>query len=232
MANEGSFCRLSENVNEWRVNPENREILLSSLGSKSLEKSDPLFLQDEEVRNLHFICRGIVKQEKINYSGKNTIIKIYGPGNFIDISSAFSENNYSFSCFALEKTCVHFLDKKLFVKNFREEFRFQEMLLKQLCEDELNYKNELSSCWGLPGRQNLASLLVSLSRDFGTDKDKNAVELDIQLSRAELAELCGMTTEGLIRHLSTLKKEGVVENSEGKKLLIRDFTRLREIIRD
>ena len=83
----------------------------------------------------------------------------------------------------------------------------------------------------MPGRQNLASLLVSLSRDFGMDIDENTVELDIQLSRAELAELCGMTTEGLIRHIANLKKEGIVADGAGKKIIIRDFARLRETIK-
>jgi len=63
------------------------------------------------------------------------------------------------------------------------------------------------------------------------DIDENTVELDIQLSRAELAELCGMTTEGLIRHIANLKKEGIVADGAGKKIIIRDFARLRETIK-
>src|SRR6056297_2004790 len=104
-------CQLTEYINKWKISSVNKDALLSSLKKRSLDKSNSLFLQDEKVRDLHFICSGKIKQVKMNYSGKNTIIKVYGPGSFVDISSGFSENNYSFSSYALEKSCVHVFDR-------------------------------------------------------------------------------------------------------------------------
>ena len=227
---EESICRLSECEILEKILPRYEQDFKGFCTRKIVEKSQALFLQNEKPNKIHFLCSGKMKQSRTNYSGKNSTIRIFGPVNFLDIASVLTEEKYSFSCYALERSCVHAIEKSDFLRIFESDANFSRVILRQLCADTIRLKNELSNCRGLPGRQNLASLLISLAEDFG-NKKRAGIELDILLSRAEMAEMCGMTTEALIRLLTGFKKEGLVEDLDGKRLVVRDFQRLLEISR-
>ena len=56
----------------------------------------------------------------------------------------------------------------------------------------------------------------------------NLTEFDLNLSRKELAELTGMSTESVIRMLKKFKDDGIIEMT-GKKLKIIDYNLLKKI---
>jgi len=69
----------------------------------------------------------------------------------------------------------------------------------------------------------LADILLCLS-----DRVFKNSEFELPLSRKELAELSGMSSETVIRMLKKFNEEGLIA-LDGKKFIINDFSRLRRI---
>ena len=65
-------------------------------------------------------------------------------------------------------------------------------------------------------RERLAELLLVLRTTFGEHEEGY---IDVLLSREELANMVGTATESLIRLMTEMKKEGLVE-TQGKKISI------------
>jgi CRP-like cAMP-binding protein len=96
-----------------------------------------------------------------------------------------------------------------------------EQLLR--CEDE---RVELA---GGDVRERLAATLLNLATRFGEAED-DATRIALQLSREELAEMIGASTETTIRQLSEFREQGIVSNS-GRRIRLDDPERLARIAR-
>ena len=74
-------------------------------------------------------------------------------------------------------------------------------------------------------KERLAEILLLLHENFGINKDG---DLNIFLTREELAGLVGTATESVIRLLSEFKKDGLLELNKRKIKLI-DLKKLKHI---
>ena len=69
----------------------------------------------------------------------------------------------------------------------------------------------------------MADILLCLSERVFLE-----AEFELPLSRKELAELTGLTSETVIRILKQFAQEGIIQLNK-KKIIIKDFQVLREI---
>jgi CRP/FNR family transcriptional regulator len=73
----------------------------------------------------------------------------------------------------------------------------------------------------------LSRLLLLMADKFGVKKDLG-INLDLELSRSELAEMAGVTPETVIRTLSKLRKKDLIELND-TQVLIKDKESLEEL---
>jgi CRP/FNR family transcriptional regulator len=69
-------------------------------------------------------------------------------------------------------------------------------------------------------RERLAVLLLQLANTYGVDGGGHQ-QIDLILTREEIAGMLGTATESVIRLLSEFKKDGLIE-LDGKKISIKD----------
>jgi CRP/FNR family transcriptional regulator len=72
-------------------------------------------------------------------------------------------------------------------------------------------------------------VLLRLSQEQGDIKDNGVIELALDLSRQDLANLVGTTRETVTRTLSSLKKDKFID-FDGQKIRILDVEYLRRLI--
>jgi CRP/FNR family transcriptional regulator len=80
-------------------------------------------------------------------------------------------------------------------------------------------------------REKIASLLAILARrDTGLKAKaaKGAISFDLPLTREEMADYLGLTLETVSRQMNALKRDGVVELGEKRRILVPNFDRLAE----
>jgi CRP/FNR family transcriptional regulator len=70
-----------------------------------------------------------------------------------------------------------------------------------------------------------AQAIIRLAEEHGKNKSEG-VELKLELSRQELANMIGTARETVSRILSQFKKEGAIEIS-GKRIVIKDIKKLK-----
>jgi CRP-like cAMP-binding protein len=185
--------------------PENREI-------RHYRKKDVLYSEHEYPRWLFYIEKGKIKLYKTAEDGRDFIIKIAMPGEYIGYLALFQESVYPESAAALEDASVRLVPKADFLAlvygNRDVAARFIKMLAGHVAEQEqhLLYLAYHSV------RKRVADALVTLA---GTRNES------IRMFREDLASIVGTAKETLVRTLADFKSEGLVDINEGFITLVK-----------
>jgi CRP/FNR family transcriptional regulator len=160
---------------------------------------------------------------KTDAQQKEQIITIAKPFDYVSLLSVFSNDKYNYSVAALEDsvTCCLMLDdiKQLIKDNSRLSMSMlQKMSLvaDKIILDSLEIRKK-----HLRGR--VAHLLLYFANEVYQQD-----EFDLPLSRKEMAEFVGMTTENVIRSLSEFRRDGILK-IYGKTIAIADKKVLKSI---
>jgi CRP/FNR family cyclic AMP-dependent transcriptional regulator len=76
--------------------------------------------------------------------------------------------------------------------------------------------------------QRLASLLVNLAERTGMTEAQGIIRLGVRLTRQDMANMVGVTTETAIRIMARFKKLRLVSGTAAR-LVVRDLPRLKEL---
>ena len=139
--------------------------------------------------SLYVIHEGKVKISRISDSGKEQVLRVLGPGEFMGELTLFSHNPLTDNAEALEKTVVCVINgaelKNLMSKYPTIAFKVLEELSQRLERAENLVENiSLHSV-----ERRLADTLLNMADDKG--------EIELKMSRKDLASHLGMSRETL-----------------------------------
>lgn len=197
----------------------NKEELLRMAECKSsyeVKKGDPLFEEGEMLNGIYCVKDGVAKMSKLSANGKDQIVKLVKKGELLGQRSLISEEAANLSAVAIEDMQVCFIPKNEVLKFFNENNQFSLNMMKTICGDLREADDHMVDMAQKTVKQRLAHTLLQLEKDFGNNEDGS---LKIQLSREEIAGMIGTATESCIRLLSEFNKEGLIELS-GKKIIL------------
>lgn len=170
-----------------------------------------------------FLCEGLVKVYYEN-GDESLILKIVSPGNLIGLTSLQkSDNIFNYTASAYVDSIAKLIDINLFKQFVTENGRFAAEIINILSENT----NQINSrFYGMTHRQSygkLADLILCLAgRIFKKRK------FELHLTRKELAELAGMSTESVIRILKKFQDDNIIKIT-GKTFEILDIDGLQRI---
>ena len=186
-------------------------------------KGDIITQEGDVINEFLYLKEGLVKLSKTTFEGKDQIISFSKPFDFVSLLSVFSSDRYKYSVSAVEDSVVCILDLNVVKKHARENAMFTMDLMTRVSEatdkivlDNLEIKRKY-----LKGR--VAHVLLYFS-EYIYNKD----EFELPISRREIAEYIGMTTENVIRTLSEFRKDKIIKIF-GKDIQIADKKRLQSI---
>jgi CRP-like cAMP-binding protein len=152
------------------------------------------------------------------------ILKVITPGNLIGLTSVFEGNSiFHYSSKAYIDSKAILIDINIFRMVLSQNVKFANSIISILCENSIQTFGRFY-CFThkqLYGR--MADILLCLS-----ERIFKSQEFELNLSRKELAELMGMSTESVIRMLKKFKDDGKIIMN-GKFLRILDYDGLRKI---
>ena len=190
---------------------------------KSYSKGDFITREGDVINEFLYLKEGLVKLSKSTIDGKDQIISFSKPYDFVSLLSIFSSERYKYSVSAVENSVVCILDLNLIKTNAMQNAMFAMDLIKRVSEatdkivlDNLEIKRKY-----LKGR--VAHVLLYFS-NYIYNKD----EFELPISRREIAEYIGMTSENVIRTLSEFSKDEIIKIF-GKDILIVNKKRLHDI---
>ncbi len=187
------------------------------------ERGEVVKVENDEINSFLYLRKGLVKLFKTDTDGKERILSINKPGDFISLLHIFSNTSYPYSISSLEETLVCELDVNLLLHLFKTNGNFALSVVKRMGKiaDEIIKKRFEQSRLQVKGR--VASIIL-----FFADDVYHTKSFKLPITRREIGELISMSTENTIRTFSEFKKDGII-GFERKILTILDYDRLVNI---
>lgn len=176
----------------------------------------------EGTKPLGIFCvkTGVIKVYKTASNGKEQILYLAKEGDFLGYHALLGEENYSNSATVIKDAKICFIPKEAFLSSMVKNLDFFRRITKQLSHELGIMEEKLIDASQKSIRERLAFLLLQLANTYGVDGGEHQ-QIELSLSREEIAGMVGTATESVIRLLSEFKKDGLIE-LEGKKIRIKD----------
>lgn len=199
------------------------EDLAMIVTDQGFRKGEPIFSEGEDANGFYVVITGRVKIFKVSPEGKEQILHFFGQGEPFGEVPVFTGQHFPAHAEAIEESRVFFFPRKSFVdlikKNPSLALNMLAVLSKRLRRfaalvDDLSLKE-------VPGR--LAAYLL-----FMSEQNKGSRNLDLTITKAQLASLLGTIPETLSRILGKLSSQGLIE-TDGRRIRILDQEALRDL---
>lgn len=195
--------------------------LVEIASSRSFEKGEAIYKAGDEGGTLFVLYTGRVKLFRLNAGGKEQVLRLVEPGEFMGELSLFSSLPLTDHAVALEKTTMCVLEgkrlKELMAKYPSIAFKVMDELSRRLEQAE-NRIEDIS----------LSSVTKRVSNAL-LEASQGKQEITLPMTKGDLASQLGMTQETLSRKLAALQEEGLIQLKGHRKILIKDKTGLEEI---
>ena len=188
-------------------------------------RGDILYQEGNRISGFFSIHSGIIKVFKTGFDGKEQIIRFAKKGEIIAYRSVLSNELACTSAKVIEDCQVCFIPSEILISFIKTNSTFALELIKLACHELGEANSFITDIAQKTVRERLAEILLLLINDFGIDQEQN---LQISLTREELANIVGTATESVIRLLSEFKSDRLVELN-GRRIKILNKRGLEKI---
>lgn len=187
------------------------------------KKGENICKQGTFASHIMYVCKGLVKIYVENEKDA-LILKILPEGNLIGLSSLYEGNNvFQYSALAYQDSLVRLIDINIFKQLLKQNPVFANEVINILCENSIQTYGRFFCFTHKQSYGRMADILLCLACRIYKKH-----EFDLLLSRKELAELTGLSTERVIRIIKKFKDDGLI-SLEGKTFRILDYEKLQKI---
>jgi CRP/FNR family transcriptional regulator len=186
---------------------------------KRVGKKEVLFSDGEEAKGFYVVLSGKVKLYKISPEGKEQILHVVSTPDAFAEAALFLEGSYPAFAEALVDSQLLFFPKRDFIRLIEKNPQLSINMIVSLSHflkrfasliEELSLK-EVSS--------RIAKYLTDLSLK-SSKEGKNPKEVELDLSKTQLASKLGTISETLSRTLSKMKAKGIIDVKKNKILIL------------
>ncbi len=175
-------------------------------------KGETILKQGSHPTNIACLEKGIVKFNYENEVGRNLIITVVAAPKILGGANLFYKDNNLFSIVAVEDCDVILIDSRILESVLMTNSKFA-MVMYQIASEM--FKKSITNFISLAYKQKearVADIIIYLAKEVYKDSS-----FQLSMTRKELAEYAGCSSENVIMTLSRWQNEGVI--SLDKKLL-------------
>lgn len=213
-----SHCRCFEALTD-----EQREMIEKKQVEVRYKKGEIITKYGAFATHVIMLCEGLVKVY-LEDNDETLILKIIGPNSLIGLSALSDEGEtFRYTAAAYQDSVAKLIDINTFKYLVRENGIFASKIINILSENANQINNRFFFMTHRQSYGRLADLLLCLAGNIF-----KAPKFDLMLTRKELAELAGMSTENVVRVLKSFQKDGLIE-IQGKSFIITNPEGLRRL---
>ena len=205
------------------LTPEEVKLIRASKTQVLFRKGENLTKQGTFATYIMFIMSGFVKQYVEGDGVHNYNLRISQAGEFLGISSVFTEDTFSYSTIALAETRVFLIEKIAIAKVVRQNGSFAFNIIKRHCEQSATLYDAVRNLMYKQMNGRIADALLYLSSDQFA-----ALDIFNHLSRKDIADFAGLSTETAVKLLKSFEKDGIISLNE-KNIVILNRAALQKI---
>jgi len=216
---------LSDRLISWlqSFHLSNDEIEKFTKAQLQFKKGEIICKQGAITSYIMILADGLSKNylEGVQDKGFNfSIVKAF---DFIGLSSLYNTNTYLFSGSAITPCTIYHIEKEAFKSIIKQNTSFAEEIMNWYCKMTKGHLERMSCLANKQALGRIADILLYLSdRIFYGGMIENII------SRKDIAELAGMSTESAVRILSELNRDKII-HIVNKGIEITDEKLLRKL---
>jgi len=180
-------------------------------------RGEIIFMEGAPAFGFYLIFEGLVKLVKRSMRAKSQILKISGPGEILGETTLFDKGSHNAYAKTLGAVTVGFIERGDFFYFLERHPKTSFRLYEKLSDELKAFQNKLAERSYSSSKERLARLILHLGNG------------GVELSRAELAEMAGVSSKTAIRTLSELESRGII-SIESRKIKILREEYLQKII--
>lgn len=205
-----------------------RQRLLRELTEARYGRGDLIFREGDPTEYFHIVKEGTVKCVKSTPDGKECTMKVLMPGDLFCCDAAvFDGACHPGTAQPIGDVSILRIRKQAYLDLLRRNPEAAIEVIRYLGK-RLSEVQEKAKILALDrADQRLASLLIDLATRNGV-KDARGIRLPFRLTRQDMANMIGATTETAIRVMGQFKRGRLVSGT-AKSLTILDLPRLKRV---
>lgn len=212
------ICRCFEKLTD-----DERQLLDDNSVNITYKKKEVICKQGGFVSHIMYVESGLAKVFIDN--GENSLVlRIIPGGAFLGLATISEEHNtYQYSAQAYIDTEIKQIDVKIFRQLVNQNTEFAREIIDILSSNSVQIYGRFFCLTHKQAYGRLADILLCLA-----DRVFKKSQFDLPLSRKDLADLSGMSSETVIRMLKKFHEDGLIA-MDGKNLKVIDHNRLKRI---
>ena len=202
---------------------EQQEDLAMIVVDQVFKRGQTIFTEGDDATGFYVGITGRVKIYKLSFEGKEQILHIFGPGEPFGEVPVFTGQNFPANAQAMDESRIFFFPRESFIELIK---KIPSIALNMLAVLSLRLRRfthliDDLSLKEVPGR--LSAYLLYLS-----EQEKGMSDLELTITKSQLASLLGTIPETLSRIFGKMSKQGLIE-LEGPRIRILDKQGLEDL---
>jgi CRP/FNR family transcriptional regulator, cyclic AMP receptor protein len=191
------------------------------------KKGECIITEGMPVPGLHFILKGRVKMTSSGLNGKQQILRFVGDGDVMG-NYCNREEPVPIGAFAMEDVKICFIDSNVIEDILMSNPLLTIALMRYYSSELRKTESRIKQIVQMNTREKVAEALLFIIDSWGLEDEK---DINIQISRQEIADIVGINSEQVVRQLSDFEKENMIIK-QGREIEIKNKRSLRNIIRN
>jgi CRP-like cAMP-binding protein len=171
--------------------------------------AETLFKKGDSVEGVFLVLRGAVKLESVSKDGQNHLLHVSLAGDILGAKALLDDGVYHGTGVAVQEVETYFFPKKDCLEGIGSDHRLNLNILHFITRQLHDLENRLCHATDLTSVERVCEAVIIFSeKNSGSERG---------WKRKEIAEWAGTTEETVIRTLSQLKHEKIIE-TDGRKV--------------
>jgi CRP/FNR family transcriptional regulator, cyclic AMP receptor protein len=175
-------------------------------------KNQSIFSQGDAANSVLYIQKGAVKLSVVNDVGKEAVVAILGPGDFLGEGCMAGQTIRMGSATTVAPSTLLFIDKTEMIRTLHEEHTFSDRFVAFMLSRNIRVEEDLVDQLFNSSEKRLARTLLLLAR-YG--KKAEPEKIIPKVSQEMLAEMVGTTRSRVNFFMNKFRKMGFIEYNGG-----------------
>jgi CRP/FNR family transcriptional regulator len=218
-------CRAREFSACAPLTGEEQKRLAAIMRTLNVEPHSPIFDEADPAEYVFNITAGAVKVYKLLGDGRRQITGFLFAGDFLGLTH---NDAYAYSAEALVPTKLCRFPRRRFEALLVEIPHLEQRLLAMASHELAAAQDQMMLLGRKSARERVVSFILMLSNS-ATRHGRPGDPVFLPMSRSDIADYLGLTTETVSRTFTSLKKQELIELLDEKRVRLSRMSALREI---
>jgi CRP/FNR family transcriptional regulator, cyclic AMP receptor protein len=178
----------------------------------TFRRNETVFSQGDPAERVFYIQEGCVRLTVLNQGGKEAVVAILGPGDFMGEGCLAGQSNCVATATAIAPTTVLVIEKREMIRALHEEHDFSDRFVAYMLTRNMRVEADSVDQLFNSSEKRLARTLLLLAR-YGTQEKPR--KMLAKISQETLAEMIGTTRGRVNFFMNKFRKLGFIKYNGG-----------------